>query len=535
MVSHFARLLAVAAVLGLALPAFAQVSPAPSLINFQGRLANASGTPVPDGSNYTVTVSLWDAATGGNPKWSQTLNNVTVKSGVFSALLTADTAGLFNGASLWLQVQVGSDPAMTPRQQIGSVPFALKANSVPDASIGNGQLASDTGSLNKVSGGAVTSSGGNVGIGTSSPGARLELMNGGLRLNNTTDSKKWELNYVTVGHYFYIDEFGAARRLVIANGGNVGIGTSAPAAPLHISSPVGFPATALVSSSNTSGTWLQLANTSAGGRGWSLVSTGPGNGEGAGNLLWYDHGGSGGRMLLTSTGWLGVNNTAPVQTLDVNGGLNVRGGVIQSGGGAAIASTADLGLYSQQSGNWERFVTNDGEFHWFSDGGGGTNPIMSLTPSGELTANVVTVLGGSDVAEPYHVAEDGGVKPVPGMVVVMDSEHVGQMKVASRAYDPTVGGILSGANGVKPGLTLRQKGTIADGELPVASVGRVWCCADADADGPITTGTLLTTSDTPGYAMRVGDYNRANGCIIGKAMSGLASGKGLVLVLVSLK
>jgi hypothetical protein len=35
--------------------------------------------------------------------------------------------------------------------------------------------------------------------------------------------------------------------------------------------------------------------------------------------------------------------------------------------------------------------------------------------------------------------------------------------------------------------------------------------------------------------MKVTDYNRANGAVIGKAMSSLKSGKGLVLVLVSLK
>jgi hypothetical protein len=35
--------------------------------------------------------------------------------------------------------------------------------------------------------------------------------------------------------------------------------------------------------------------------------------------------------------------------------------------------------------------------------------------------------------------------------------------------------------------------------------------------------------------MKVADYRRAQGAILGKAMSSLASGKGLVLVLVSLQ
>jgi hypothetical protein len=109
------------------------------------------------------------------------------------------------------------------------------------------------------------------------------------------------------------------------------------------------------------------------------------------------------------------------------------------------------------------------------------------------------------------------------------------MKVAGRAYDRTVAGIISGANGVNPGITLRQKGTVADGELPVASIGRVWCWCDADANGSIEAGDMLTTSDTPGHAMKVTDFAHANGAVIGKAMSRLKSGRGLVLVLVSLK
>ena len=62
---------------------------------------------------------------------------------------------------------------------------------------------------------------------------------------------------------------------------------------------------------------------------------------------------------------------------------------------------------------------------------------------------------------------------------------------------------------------------------------RYW--VDADAGGAITPGDLLTTSDTPGHGMRVQDHSRASGAIIGKAMTSLASGKGLVLVLVSLQ
>ena len=95
-------------------------------------------------------------------------------------------------------------------------------------------------------------------------------------------------------------------------------------------------------------------------------------------------------------------------------------------------------------------------------------------------------------------------------------------------------GIISGAGGVKPGLTLRQASTIADGNHPVALTGRVWCYVDAEA-AAVAPGDLLTTSDVPGHAMKVMDHTRAQGAIVGKAMTPLKHGRGLVLVLVSLQ
>ncbi len=79
-----------------------------------------------------------------------------------------------------------------------------------------------------------------------------------------------------------------------------------------------------------------------------------------------------------------------------------------------------------------------------------------------------------------------------------------------------------------------QIGSIADGAYPVALSGRVYCYVDA-TENPVKPGDLMTTSDTPGYAMKVVDHTRALGAILGKAMSPLESGKGLVLILVSLQ
>ena len=106
--------------------------------------------------------------------------------------------------------------------------------------------------------------------------------------------------------------------------------------------------------------------------------------------------------------------------------------------------------------------------------------------------------------------------------------------VSAQAYDRRVAGILSGAGGINPGMLMGQPGTLADGDQPVALSGRVYVWADA-SNGAIVPGDLLTTSNVPGHAMKVTNYSKAQGATIGKAMTGLQGGRGLVLVLVTLQ
>jgi hypothetical protein len=93
--------------------------------------------------------------------------------------------------------------------------------------------------------------------------------------------------------------------------------------------------------------------------------------------------------------------------------------------------------------------------------------------------------------------------------------------------------VISGAGGINPGLSLSQEGIVENGQ-PVALTGRVYVKATA-ANGPIQPGDLLTSSDIPGYAMKATKRNKSFGAVIGKAMSGLEEGEGLVLVLINLQ
>jgi hypothetical protein len=80
---------------------------------------------------------------------------------------------------------------------------------------------------------------------------------------------------------------------------------------------------------------------------------------------------------------------------------------------------------------------------------------------------------------------------------------------------------------------MQQEGLL-EGGRNVALTGRVYVQADA-FNGAIEPGDLLTTSSTPGHAMKVSDPAKAQGAILGKAMTGLRQGKGVVLVLVTLQ
>ncbi len=111
---------------------------APLLINYQGRLTNNSGAPL--AGTYSVTFTIYDAAVGGNSKWTETQSVTTDADGLFAVLLGSITPSLdtvFKDTIRYLQIQVGVDPEITPRTRVVSSPFAFRVASVDSASGGN--------------------------------------------------------------------------------------------------------------------------------------------------------------------------------------------------------------------------------------------------------------------------------------------------------------------------------------------------------------------------------------------------------------
>lgn len=156
---------------------------------------------------------------------------------------------------------------------------------------------------------------------------------------------------------------------------------------------------------------------------------------------------------------------------------------------------------------------------------------LSLDVTGKVKVDVLEIAGGSDLSENFDV---NGKDVTPGMVVVIDPATPGKLKISTTPYDHKVAGIVSGAGGVRTGMLMGQKGSLADGAQPIALTGRVYGLADATS-APIEPGDLLTTSSVAGHVMKVTDPTRAQGAIIGKAMTPLKEGTGLVLILVNLQ
>ncbi|MBL9000959.1 MAG: hypothetical protein JNK25_07470 [Phycisphaerae bacterium] len=337
---------------------------------------------------------------------------------------------------------------------------------------------------------------------------------------------------------FALDTSGNA---IFNTGGRVGIGTATPSYFAEIQSPSTLGETLHLRSGNNNFTLMSITNSAAGGANWSILSTGPGWHTGPGDLIFRNVNTGHDRFQLNQDGSSTFNTTnftltdslfsitANTGVFGATSGVNPsnysrvfslvgRTGVTNAG---TVAVTFNNPTAASQ---WSAGVGANGGF-FFDKAGSGSN-IVSVP--------VLQIRGGSDIAEPYDVAPANGVEAAPGLVVTIDPDRVGKMRIATSAYDHAVAGVISGANGVNVGLTLSQTGTVADGEHPVANVGRVWCYVDADAGGPVKAGDLLTTSATPGHAMKA-DPARANGAVLGKAMSSLESGKGMVLVLVGLQ
>jgi hypothetical protein len=173
--------------------------------------------------------------------------------------------------------------------------------------------------------------------------------------------------------------------------------------------------------------------------------------------------------------------------------------------GRAVAAHDDSGQPAVRlDGGSRRLTMTDAE---------GSNAITLDGTNGRVTARSLHVLG--------TAVESASV----GDVLVI-SPNDGRMQRCSRGSDTRVCGVLAGLEGDLAEETCRR------GE--VACVGVTRCRVDAEY-GAIHPGDLLTTSRTPGHAMRVSDPAKVVGAVLGKALEPLRRGRGFLQILVSLR
>jgi hypothetical protein len=553
------------------------VSAAPlgTAFSYSGRLIYQNK---PANGSFDLQVRLFDAANGGNPVGpTVNINALSFVNGLFVTSL--DFGGVFNGTAYWLEISArpnGNGPytLLSPRQPLNSAPYALYALTPagpqgpkgdkgdqgvqglpgpkgdkgdqgdqgvqgpqgdqgiqglpgPKGDKGDQGDPGPPGSANgwALTGNAGTTAGANFLGTTDSQPLELKVNNGrALRLESPFSFTLSSVNLIgglSINHVV-----NGAVGATIAGGGSFDFltGDSPNVVGANLGSIGGG------SGNTVGGLWGTIPG------GFGNHANGVGS-FAAGQLARANHDGS----FVWGDGTQGANSTGPnrFEVLATGGATFYTGGsytradspflTVRGGGGEEAYLGGDGAGGDVQVGSLNPFVANVAFYN------AGNNTYMNLVGNtayfvGEASCASLTIRGGADIAEPFQMADANLPK---GSVVVIDDEHPGQLKLSTQSYDTRVAGIISGANGINPGLSLRQEGAL-DGGQNVALTGRVYVLADA-SKGTIKPGDLLTTSSTPGHAMKVANPTRAQGAILGKAMSGLKEGKGMVLVLVTLQ
>ncbi|MFN0277174.1 MAG: hypothetical protein ACKVRN_01090 [Pyrinomonadaceae bacterium] len=529
---------------------------------YQGQLQNAA---VPANGNHDFEFLLFDQLAGGTQIGTMLPRNaVAVANGVFTVSL--DFGGTaFPGANRYLQMNVrqtggGAFTPLAPRTQILSTPYSTRSLNATTAdnltTTGSGNYVQNTTTQQPSSNFNVSGSG-TVGSLTTSGAATF----GGIAAPASAPTGQGRLYFDSASSKFKVSQNGGAFVDLVGSGGLTGSGAANTIPMFSTATSVGNSAMSQLGGHIGIGLANPTAKLDLFGTGWGSVQriteSTTGNSlvfqSGAGNnmkVTGYNYNTAtavplflsvdGANTIMNSGGGsVGIGTTIPGATLDVNTGTH-SSSVRALGNGAGhfiaetIGGTNSWARYYMRTPNRSWFIGTSQNFFndqlYIVDETGGGQIRMSIDTTGKVSLGVLQITGGSDLAENFEFSNK---EIKPGMVVAIDPKNAGKLDLARGAYNRRVAGIVSGANNLSAGMLLPD---LKEGKnsLPVALSGRVWVYADASA-GAIKPGDLLTSSSTPGHAMRVTSYKRAQGAVIGKAITGLKSGRGLVLVLVTLQ
>lgn len=205
-------------------------------------------------------------------------------------------------------------------------------------------------------------------------------------------------------------------------------------------------------------------------------------------------------------------------------------------GSALIGGGGKDGLVAVRDAQGRNILSLNAATALLAIGGSGRDGMVSVRDkAGTETVKLDGVKGdilltNADCAEDFDVIAETDAEP--GTLMTLGDD--GQLHPCQSAYDRRVAGVVSGAGAYRPGIVLDRQAGVDRPRAPIAMVGKVYCKVDTSF-GPIAIGDLLTTSPTPGHAMRAADPQRAFGAVVGKALKPLAEGCGMVPILVALQ